>query len=191
MKLRLSLTLLLLITLVACGGPQPAAPATAPAVAPTTAPEVKPTSAPPTQPPPTTVPPANTAAPAATQPAPTEPPPTDTAAPQPTDTATSCTGCDQTASHGDFIRSISGDDLRGQLPQRTNGRQSPGGHRADLGRSQRRQWQLSLLLSGQGIVRPSSSRWSARKVRALIGEVRVTSGDGQEIKKEFDIGIND
>ena len=84
MKLRLSLTLLLVITLAACGSPQPAAPASPPAPAATTAPNIQPTAVPPTQAP-TAVPPTNTVAPAATQPAPVS---TDTLTPQATETAT-------------------------------------------------------------------------------------------------------
>jgi hypothetical protein len=185
MKLRLSLTLLVLIMLTACGAPQPAAPTTAPAAVPTTAPEVKPTEAPPTQ-----IPPADTLAPAATKPAATKPSaaPTDTAAPQPTDMATAA----PTAANLRPTPTSSG-PLAAQIYV-ANCRSAP---------TTEKPGQVIVQISveasgGNGRYRyfyqdkASPTNFIdviGEKGTRLIGEVKVTSGDGQELKKEFDIAI--
>jgi len=188
MKLRLSLTLLLLIMLTACGAPQSAAPATAPAAAPTTAPEVKPTSVPPTQPPPTVVPPTNTAAPAATKAAPTEPPPapTDTLAPQPTDAATAAPAATKlrptptsagplaAAIYVANCRSAPTADKPGRIIVQISVEASGGNGRYRYFYQDKESPTKFIEVVGE-------------KGTRLIGEVKVASGDGQEIKKEFDV----
>jgi len=189
MKLRLSLALLILITLAACGNPQPAAPTSAPAVAPTTAPDVKPTSALPAQPP-TVVPPTNTAAPAAPQPAPTEPPPapTDTLSPQPTGTAKAAPAATRPrstpTSAGPLSAAIYAANCRSAPTTEKPGRVIV---------------QISVEASGgNGRYRyfyqdkESPTKFIdviGEKGTRLISEVKVTSGDGQEIKREFDIAV--
>jgi outer membrane biosynthesis protein TonB len=182
MKLRLSLTLLLLITLAACGSP--------PSAAPTSAPEVKPTSVPPTQPPPTAVPPTNTSAPAATKPAPTKPPaPTDTTVPQPTDTATAAPATTQlrptptsagpltAAIYAANCRSVPTADKPGQIIVQISVEASGGNGRYRYFYQDKESPTKFIEVTGE-------------KGTRLIGEVKVTSGDGQEIKKEFDIAAN-
>ena len=181
MKLRLILTLLMLIALAACGSPQPAAP--------TIAPETKPISAPPTQPP-TVVPPTNTAAPAATKPAPTEPPPapTDTLGPQPTDTAKAAPAATRPrstpTSAGPLSAAIYAANCRSAPTTEKPGRVIV---------------QISVEASGgNGRYRyfyqdkESPTKFIeviGEKGTRLIGEVKVTSGDGQEIKQEYDIAV--
>ncbi len=181
MKLRLSLALLLLSALAACSSPQPAVPS-APTVAPTTALQVQPTSLPPTQPPPTSIPPTNTPAPAATVPAPTEPPAptaTATAAPaatRPRSTPTSA-GPLNAAIYVANCRSTPTADKPGQVVV-----------------------QISVeATGGNGLYRYFyQDKESPTKFIDVIGEkgtriidrVKVTSGDGQELTKEFDIAIN-
>jgi outer membrane biosynthesis protein TonB len=183
MKLRLSLTLLILIALTACGSPQPAAP--------TTAPETQPTTAPPTQPPPTAAPPTNTVAPTATQAAPTEPPPapTATAAPLPTETATTAPATTRVrptpTSSGPLTVAIYTANCRSSPTA-----DKPGGVIV----------QISAEASGgNGRYRyfyqdkESPTKFIevfGEKGTRLINEVKVTSGDGQEIKKKFDIVID-
>jgi hypothetical protein len=183
MKLRLSLTLLLLIMLTACGAPQPAA-------APTTAPEVKPTNVPSTQPPPTAVPPANTAAPVATKSAPTEPPPapTDTVAPQPTDTATAAPAATKPrptpTSSGPLAaaiyvancRSVPTADKPGRIVVQISVEASGGNGRYRYFYQDKESPTKFIEVIGE-------------KGTRLIGEVKVTSGDGQEIKPEYDIVV--
>lgn len=182
MKLRLILTLLMLIALAACGGPQPAAP--------TTAPETKPTSAPPTQSP-TVVPPTNIAAPAATKPAPTEPPPapTETPGPQPTGTAKTTPAATRprstATSAGPLSAAIYAANCRSAATAEKPGRVLV---------------QISVEASGgSGRYRyfyqdkESPTKFIeviGEKGTRLIGEVKVTSGDGQELTKEFDIAVN-
>jgi hypothetical protein len=179
MKLRLSLTLLLLITLVACGSPQPAAP--------TTAPETQPTSVPPTQPLPTAVPPTNTSAPAATKSAPTKPPvPTDTTVPQPTDTATAAPGATKlrptptsagpltAAIYVANCRSAPTTDKPGQIIVQISVEASGGNGRYSYFYQDKESPTKFIEVIGE-------------KGTRIIGEVKVTSGDGQAIKKEFDI----
>ena len=181
MKLRLSLALLILITLAACGNPQPAAPTSAPAATPTTAPDVKPTSAPPT----------STSAPAVTKPAPTEPPPapTDTLGPQPTGTAKTAPAATRPratpTSAGPLSAAIYVANCRSAPTA-----EKPGGVIV----------QISIEASGgNGRYRyfyqdkESPTKFIeviGEKGTRLIGEVKVTSGDGQELKKEFDIAIS-
>lgn len=184
MKSRLILTLLMLIALAACGSPQPAAP--------TAAPEVEPTSVPPTQPLPTAVPPTNTSAPTATRPAPTEPPPapTDTLRPQPTDTATAAPATTRPrptlTSAGPLSAAIYAANCRSEPTAEKPGRVVV---------------QISVEASGgNGRYRyfyqdkESPTKFIeviGEKGTRLIGEVKVTSGDGQELKKEFDIAVNE
>jgi hypothetical protein len=188
MKLRLSLTLLLLIALTACGAPQPAAPATAPAAAPTTAPQVQPTAVPPIQPAPTTVPPTDTLAPAATEPAPTEPPPapTDTLVPQPTDTATAAPAATQPrptpTSSGPLsaaiyvanCRSAPTADKPGRIIVQISVEASGGNGRYRYFYQNKESPTKFIEVPGE-------------KGTRLVGEVKVTSGDGQEITQEFDV----
>ena len=186
MRTQLILTFLSLIILAACSGPQPAAPTTAPTAAPTTAPEVEPTSIPPTQPPPTAVPPTNTPASWATQLAPTKTPP----APTPTSTATAA----PTATRPRPAPTSSGP--LGAAIYVANCRNAP-----TTDKPGRVLVQISVEASGgNGRYRyfyqdqESPTKFIdviGEKGTRLIGEVKVTSGDGQEIKKEFDFGIGD
>jgi hypothetical protein len=187
MKLRFSLTLLLLIALAACSTPQPAAPTTAP----TAAPEVKPTAVPPTQPPPTAVPPTNTSAPAATEPAPTEPPPapTDTLAPQPTDTAAAAPAATKlrptptsagpltAAIYVANCRSAPTADKPGRIIVQISVEASGGNGRYRYFYQDKESPTKFIEVAGE-------------KGTRIIGEVQVTSGDGQELKKEFDIAAS-
>ncbi len=181
MKLRLSLTLLLLIMLAACSSPQPTAPASAPAVAPTTAPEVKPTSVPPTQP----------------------------AGCRAADKHLRFNG-DKASATLSRRRRILRRPLRRQHKSRppttsagplsaaiypANCRSAPTADKPG-----RVIVQISVEASGgNGRYRyfnqdkESPTKFIeviGEKGTRLIGEVKVTSGDGQEIKKEFDIAIN-
>jgi hypothetical protein len=181
MKLRLCLAMLLLITLAACGGPQPTAPASAPVAAPTTAPDIKPTGVPPT----------NTAVPAATKPAPTEPPPapTDTAGPQPTGTAKAAPAATRprstVTSAGPLSAAVYAANCRSAATAEKPGRMIV---------------QISVEASGgNGRYRyfyqdkESPTKFIdvvGEKGTRLIDKVKVTSGDGQELMKEFDIAIN-
>jgi len=182
MKFRLCLTLLFVISLTACGSPQPAAPATAPAAAPTTAPEVKPTAVPPT------LPPTDTAAPVATKPAPTEltPAPTDMAAPQPTDTASaapSATKPRPTPTSSDPLtaaiyvancRSAPTADKPGRIIVQISVEAGGGSGRYRYFYQDKESPTKFIEVAGE-------------KGTRVIGEVKVTSGDGQELKQEFDI----
>ena len=190
MKLRLSLTLLWLFTLAACGSPQSATPVSTPAAAPTTVPAIQPTSAPPTQPP-TVAPPANTVAPAATQSAPTKPPPapTNTLAPQPTNTATAAPAATKPrptpTSAGPLSAAIYAANCRSEPTAEKPGRVIV---------------QISVEASGgngryhyfyQDTESPTKFiEVVGEKGTRLIDQVKVTSGDGQELKQEFDIAIN-
>jgi hypothetical protein len=185
MKLPLSLTLLLVITLAACAGPQPATPTAAPGLAATTAPNAQPTSVPPTQPP-TVVPPTNTAAPAVTQPPPAA---TATLAPQPTDTATAAPAVPRLrptpTSAGPLNAAIYVANCRSMPTAEKPGRVIV---------------QISVEASGgDGRYRYFyQDKESPTKFIDVVGEkgtriidkVKVTSGDGQELTKEFDIAIN-
>ena len=186
MKLRLILMFLLLIALVACGSPQPAAPTSAAGA--TTAPAAQPTSVPPTQPPPAAVPPTNTPAPAATKAAPTEPPPapTDTLAPQPTDTVPAATKLRPTptsagplaaAIYAANCRSAPTADKPGRIIVQISVEASGGNGRYRYFYQDKESPTKFIEVVGE-------------KGTRLIGEVKVTSGDGQEIKKEFDIAAN-
>jgi hypothetical protein len=189
MKLRLILMLLLSVTLVACGGPQPAAPTSAPVA--TTAPADQPASVPATQPPPTAVPPTNTAVPAATKAAPTEPPaaPTDTVAPQPTNTATATPAAAKprptptsagplaAAIYVANCRSAPTADKPGQITVQISVEASGGNGRYRYFYQDKESPTKFIEVVGE-------------KGTRLIGEVKVTSGDGQEIKKEFDFAAN-
>ncbi len=191
MKLRLSLVLLSLLVFAACGSPQPAVPS-APAVAPTTAPEVQPTSVPPTQPPPASLPPANTSAPAATKPAPTEPPPalTDTLGPQPTSTATATpvatrprstptsAGPLSVAIYAANCRSTPTADKPGQVVVQISVEASGGNGRYRYFYQDKESPTKFIDVIGE-------------KGTRIVDKVKVTSGDGQELTKEFDIAINE
>jgi hypothetical protein len=182
MKLRLGLVLLLSIALAACGSPQPAAP--------TIAPEVEPTSVPPTQPAPANVPPTNTAAPAATQPAPTEPPPapTDTLGPQPTGTAKAAPAATRPRStptsagplsaaiYVANCRSAPTDEKPGRVIVQISVEASGGNGRYRYFYQDKESPTKFIEVIGE-------------KGTRLIGEVKVTSGDGQEIKPEYDIVV--
>jgi hypothetical protein len=173
--------LLLLLALAACGSPQPAAPS-APAAVPATAPNVQPTSVPPTQPPPATVPPTDTAAPAATAPAPTEPPgPTDTATAAPAATrprpTLAATGPLSAAIYVANCRSAPTDEKPGRVIVQISVEASGGNGRYRYFYQNRESPAKFIEVTGE-------------KGTRLIGEVKVTSGDGQEIKKEFDIAAN-
>ncbi len=190
MHLRPYLTLLLLIALAACSSPQPA-PTIAPASVPTTAPNAQPTTAPPTQTP-AVAPPANTAVPTATQAAAVEASPTstNTLTPQPTGTATAV----QTTlpsrptptSAGPLSAAIYVANCRS-----TPTADKPGGVTV----------QISVEASGgNGRYRyfyqnkESPTKFIdvlGEKGTRIIDEVKVTSGDGQELTKEFDISINE
>jgi hypothetical protein len=178
MKLRLSLTLQWSITVAACGGPPPAAP--------TTAPGIQTTNAPVTQSP-TTLPPATTSAPAATKPAPTEPPPapTDTTAPQPTVAPAATKPRLTPTSAGPLSVAIYAANCRSAPTSEKPGRIIV---------------QISVEASGgNGRYRYFyQNQESPTKFIEVIGEkgtrsiggVRITAGDGQEIRKEFDIAAN-
>jgi hypothetical protein len=184
MKLRLILTLLVLIMLTACGAPQPAVPATAPAAVPTTAPEVKPTEAP------TQVLPTATLAPTATKPAATKPPaaPTNTVAPQPTDTATAAPTAapprPTPTSSGPLAaqiyvancRSAPTTEKPGQVVVQISVEASGGNGRYHYFYQDKEAPTKFIEVPGE-------------KGTRLIGEVKVTSDDGQELKKEFDIAV--
>ena len=193
MKLRLSLTLLLVIALAACGSSQPAAPTTAPQANPTSAPQANPTSVPPTQPQPTAVPSTNTIAPAATQPAPTDtsaPQPTDTIAPQPTGTATAVPAATKPrptpTSSGPLTaaiyvancRSAPAADKPGRVIVQISVEASGGNGRYRYFYQDKESPTKFIEVTGE-------------KGTRLIGEVHVTSGDGQDLKKEFDIATGD
>jgi hypothetical protein len=185
MKLRLYLALLLLIALTACDAPQPTAPATAPAAAPTTVPQVQPTAVPPTQPPPT-----DTLAPAATEPPPTEPAPTappaptDTLAPQPTDTAApaatrprptpTSSGPLAAAIYVANCRSAPTAEKPGRIIVQISVEASGGNGRYRYFYQDKESPTKFIEVPGE-------------KGTRVIGEVKVTSGDGQEIKQEFDV----
>jgi hypothetical protein len=181
MKPRLTLVLLLLLALTACSSSQPAVPS-APAVAPTTAPEVQPTSLPPTQVPPAGVPTANTPAPAATTSAPTEPPvPTANATatpaatrprPQPTSA-----GPLSAAIYAANCRSAPTAEKPGRVLVQISVEASGGNGRYRYFYQDRESPTKFIELVGE-------------KGTRLIDEVKVTSGDGQELKKDFDIAIN-
>jgi len=187
MKQRLSLLLLLLLALAACGSPQPAAPATVPAAAPTTAPAAQPTSVPATQPPPAAVPPTDTVAPPATKPAATQPPaaPTDTVVPQPTNTATAAPAASKPrptpTSSGPLAaaiyvancRSAPTADKPGQIVVQISVEASGGNGRYRYFYQDKESPTKFIDVLGE-------------KGTRIIGEVKVASGDGQEIKKEFD-----
>lgn len=198
MKLRLILTLTLVMVLAACGG-NPPAPATtapqAPAAQPTTAPAAQPTSAPPTQPPPTTAPPANTAAPAPTEPPPaptntTAPQPTDTVAPQPTNTTAAATPAatrlrPTPTSAGPLTAAVYVANCRSTPTTDKPGRVTV---------------QISVEAKGgngryryfyQGKEYPTKFiEVIGEKGTRIIDQVKVTSGDGQEITQDFDISID-
>ncbi len=188
MKLRFILALLLLITLAACGSNQPAPATTAPQA--TTAPASQPTKAAPTQPPPTAVPPTNAAAPAPTKPpAPTNtavPQPADTAAPQPTNTAPAATRLRPTPiSAGPLAAAIYTANCRSAPTTDKPGRvtvqisvEASGGNGRYRYFYQDKEYPTKFI----EVVGEKGTR--------IIGEVRVTSGDGQELKKEFDIAVD-
>jgi hypothetical protein len=182
MKLRLMLMFLLLIALVACGSPQPAAPTSAPIA--TTAPAAPPTSVPPTQPPPAAIPPTNTVAPVATKSAPTAlPTPTDTLAPQPTDTVPAATKLRPTPTSAGPLaaaiyvancRSAPTADKPGRIIVQISVEASGGNGRYRYFYQDKESPTKFIEVVGE-------------KGTRLIGEVKVASGDGQEIKKEFDV----
>ena len=176
MKPRLILMLLVLIALVACGSPQPAVP--------TTAPEANPTAAPPTQPPPTAVPPTNTVV------SPTKPPAsTDTVAPQPTDTATAAPAVTRPrptpTSAGPLAANIYVANCRsaptaekpGQIIVQISVEASGGNGRYRYFYQDKESPTKFIEVIGE-------------KGTRLINEVKVTSGDGQAIKKEFDFAAS-
>jgi len=185
MKLRLSLALLLSITLAACGSTQPA-----PTTVPTTAPEVKPTSVPPTQPPPTAMPPTNASVPATKAAPPTEPPPapTNTAVPQPTNTAKAAPAATRLRStptsagplaaaiYTANCRSAPTTDKPGRVIVQISVEASGGNGRYRYFYQDKESPTKFIEVAGE-------------KGTRIIGEVKVASGDGQEIKKEFDIAV--
>lgn len=190
MKLRLSLGLVTLLVLTACGNNQPApAPAATSAPVATTAPEVKPTNVPPTQPP-TTVPPTNTTVPATAAPTATEPPaaPAATPLPQPTEIATAAptaAGPRPTAtSAGPLAAAIYVANCR-SVPTTDK----PGGVIVQIsieatgGNGQYHYFYKDKEYPTKFIEVPGE------KGTHIIDRVRVTSG-GQDITKEFDIAIS-
>jgi hypothetical protein len=184
MKLRLILMLLLSLSLIACGSSQPAASTTEPVKVPATP---QPTSMPPTQPPPTAVPPTDTAAPA-----PTKPPvvPTNTSAPQPTETAVAAPAATKPRSTPTSAGPLSA------AIYVANCRSAPTSEKPG-----RIVVQISVEAGGgNGRYRyfyqdkESPTKFIeviGEKGTRIIGEVKVTSGDGQEIKKEFDIAASE
>lgn len=193
MKFRWLLGLMLLLALAACGSsPSPAVPTA------TVAPAVNATSAAPNQPVPTTVPPTEAAAPATNAPVPTKaasaqpttaaPAPTDTLAATPTAVATSAPTPNKprptATSSGPLAATI----------YVANCRSAP-----TVDKPGRVVVQISVEASGGNgkyryyyLDKESPTKFIevvGEKGTRAIGEVRVTSGDGQELKKEFDIGI--
>ncbi|CAG0936297.1 hypothetical protein TFLX_05165 [Thermoflexales bacterium] len=193
MKLRFILALLLLTALAACGTnqPTPAAPAPqATAEQATSAPASQPTSVPPTQPLPTAVPPTNTSVPATETPTATEPLPvsTDTTAPQPTNTATAASAATKPrptpTSAGPLSAAIYTANCRSAPTADKPGRVTV---------------QISIEASGgngryryfyQDKEYPTKFiEVTGEKGTRIIGAVKITSGDGQELTKEFDIAV--
>ncbi len=185
MKLKLLLGLFLLIALAACSSNPPAAPVA------TTVPETQPTSVPPTQLPPTAAPPANATAPATQAASPTAPPPspTETATTAPTETATTAPAATKprpvATSSGPLTAAIYPANCRS-----TPTADKPGGVIVQIsieatgGNGRYRYFYLDKEYPTKFIDVPGE------KGTRLIGEVVVTSGDGQQIKKEFDIAIS-
>ncbi len=177
MKLRLSLILSLMIVLAACGSPSPTAP--------TAAPVTQPISVSPTQPQPTIAPPTGAAVPAATKPPVA---PTTTSASPLTKTATAAPATNQSrptpTSAGPLAAAVYVANCRSAPTA-----DKPGGVIV----------QISVEASGgNGRYRYffQDKEWPTKfidvigeKGTRLINEVKVTSGDGQEIKKEFDIAV--
>jgi hypothetical protein len=185
MKFRLLLGLMVTVVLVACGNsPSPVVPTA------TVAPAVNATTAAPNQPAPTAVPPTAAAAPATSAPVPTKaaPAPTDTLAATPTTAATSAPLATKprpaATSSGPLAATIYVANCRSAPTADKPGRVIV---------------QISVEASGgNGKYRyyyqdkESPTKFIdvvGEKGTRTISEVRLTSGDGQELKKEFDIGI--
>jgi hypothetical protein len=193
MKFQLLLGLVVAAMLAACGSsPSPAVPTA------TVAPAVDATAAVPNQPASTAVPPTKAAAPAATAPVPTKaapvqptataPAPTDTLAATPTVAATIA----PTAAKPRPTATSSG-PLAATIYV-ANCRSAPAADKPG-----RVVVQISVEAGGGNgtyryyyLDKESPTKFIevvGEKGTRAIGEVRVTSGDGQELKKEFDIGI--
>jgi len=185
MKFRLLLGLMLTVVLVACGNsPSPVVPTA------TIAPAINATTAAPNQPVPTVVLPTKAIAPATNASVPTKaaPAPTDTPAATPTAAATTAptraAPRPTATSSGPLAAAIYVANCRSMPTVDKPGRVSV---------------QISVEASGgNGKYRyyyqdqESPTKFIdviGEKGTRLIGEVRLTSGDGQELKKEFDIGI--
>ncbi len=187
MKLKLLLGLFLLIALAACSSnaPAPAVPVA------TTVPETQPTSVPPTQLPPTAALPATATAPAPQAASPTVPPSTstETATTAPTETATTAPAATKprpvATSSGPLTAAIYPANCRS-----TPTAEKPGGVIVQIsieatgGNGRYRYFYLDKEYPTKFI------DVAGEKGTRLIGEVVVTSGDGQQIKKEFDIAIS-
>ena len=179
MKLKLLPGLFLLIALAACSSnpPAPAAPVA------TTVPETQPTSIPPTQLPPTAALPATATAPTTQAASPTVPPST------PTETATTAHAATKprpvATSSGPLTAAIYPANCRS-----TPTTEKPGGVIVQIsieatgGNGRYRYFYLDKEYPTKFI------DVAGEKGTRIIGQVIVTSGDGQQIKKEFDIAIS-
>jgi hypothetical protein len=183
MKFQLLLGLMVVAMLVACGSsPSPAVPTA------TTAPAVNPTTAAPIQPAATTIPPTKAAVPATTAPQPTQAAPTDTIAATPLTAATPTSAPTRprptATSSGPLAATIYVANCRSAPTADKPGRVIV---------------QISVEASGgNGKYRyfyqdkESPTKFIevvGERGTRVIGEVRITSGDGQELKKPFDIGV--
>lgn len=187
MKIRLLLGLMVTAVLVACGNsPSPVVPTA------TVAPAVNVTTAAPNQPAPTAVPPTAAATPATSAPVPTK------AAPEPSDTpAASPITATTSAPLATKPRpaATSSSPLAATIYV-ANCRSAP-----TVDKPGRVIVQISVEASGgNGKYRyyyqdkESPNKFIdvvGEKGTRAIGEVRLTSGDGQELTKEFDIGIGE
>lgn len=195
MKLRMLLGLTLIMTLTACGS------ALAPAIpTATVAPAVNPTDAAPNQPAATAVPPTAGAAPAASAPTPTEaatarptiaaPAPTDTIAATSTVAATKAPIATQPrptpTSSGPLAATIYVANCRSAPTADKPGRVIVQISVEASGGSGNYQYYYENKTSPTKFIEVVGERGTR-----AIGEVHITSGDGQELKKGFDIGISD
>jgi hypothetical protein len=188
MKFRLLLGLMMTAVLAACGSsPSPAVPAA------TVAPAVNATAVP-NQPAPTAVPPTKAAAPATNAPAPTKavpaqpataaPAPTDTLAASPTIAPTAAKPRPTATSSGPLAATIYVANCRSAPTTDKPGRVVVQiSAEATGGNGKYRYYYLDKEFPTKFI------DVVGEKGTRAIGEVRITSGDGQELKKEFDIGI--
>lgn len=183
MKFRWLLGLMVTAMLVACGNsPSPAVPTA------TVAPAVNATPAAPNQPAPTAVPATKVPVPTEAAPTTAAPAPTDTLAATPTAVPTSAPAATKprptATSSGPLAATIYVADCHSAPAADKPGRVVV---------------QISVEASGGNgkyrytyLDKESPTKFIevvGEKGTRAIGEVRVTSGDGQELKKEFDIGI--